>query len=49
MSSTREPSAIPTGIDLFGRALSLGVELLIVAAFAAGFLADTIRVLGRPE
>jgi hypothetical protein len=29
--------------------LSLGVELLIVAALAAGFLAVAVHVFGRPE
>ena len=39
----------PTGVELFGHILPLGVEIGIVAAFAVVFLALAIHTFGKPE
>ncbi len=39
----------PVGIELFGKVLPIGVELGVVAVFAAVFLGSAIRSFGRPE
>ena len=40
---------LPVGVELFGKTLPIGVELGLVAVFAAVFLGGAIRSFGRPE